>query len=160
MSWKGILSIIVISVIGLAAGCSVMNDFWPAQISPAAYRYAGRDANSVNFWEKNIGSARDLRNDVIDIYTGEQLRLEYLANLNKEKYKHVLDILDLSIKQAEQDRAAAIGTLQQPGWLLAGLLTLLPVGTYLAGWKTMRPQDYTEQEVQDLIAKAKAEKTV
>jgi hypothetical protein len=157
MNWKIVLSVLIIFVIGLAAGCSVMNDLWPAQISPAAYRYAGKDANSVKFWEKNIGSARELRNDVIDFYTGEQLHLEYLANLNKEKYQQVIGFLDLSIKQAEQERAAAIGTLQQPGWLLAGLLTLLPVGSYLAGWRTLWPGHYTEQEVQDVVAKAKTE---
>jgi hypothetical protein len=54
----------------------------------------------------------------------------------------------------------AIGTLQQPGWLLAGLLTLLPVGTYVAGWRTLWPAHYTEEEVQAAIAKAKADATL
>ena len=155
MNWKVVLSVVIIFVMGLAAGCSMMNDFWPAQISSQAVRYTGKDPNSLKWWEKNIGSAREVRNDVIDIYVSQQLFLQYEASLNKEKYQQALDFLDLSIKQAEADRAAAIGTLDKPGWLLAGLLTLLPVGSYLAGWKTQRPQDYNETEMQLEIAKTK-----
>jgi hypothetical protein len=53
---------------------------------------------------------------------------------------------------------SAIGTLAQPGWLLAGLMTLLPVGSFVAGWRTLWPSHYTEEEVQAEIAKAKANK--
>jgi hypothetical protein len=157
MNCKTILSVIVIAAVVFAAGCQVLYDLWPADISPLAVKYAGRDPNSVNLLNSNIHTARNLRNEIIDTYTGEQLRLDYLANLNKEKYQQVIGILDLAIRQAEADRAAAIGTLQQPGWLLTGLLTLLPVGTYLAGWRTLWPSHYTEEEVQAEITKAKAQ---
>jgi hypothetical protein len=151
--------ILVVSGLLLVTGCQFLYDLWPADISPLAVKYVGKDPNSINLLNSNIHTARNLRNEIIDTYTGEQLRLDYLANLNKEKYQQVIGLLDLSIKQAEQDRMAAIGTLQQPGWLLAGLLTLLPVGTYIAGWRTLWPSHYTEEEVQTAIAKAKAETT-
>jgi len=154
-----VVTILVVSVLLLATGCQFVYDLWPADISPLAVKYVGKDPNSINLLNSNIHTARNLRNEIIDTYTGEQLRLDYLANLNKEKYQQVIGLLDLSIKQAEQDRMAAIGTLQQPGWLLAGLLTLLPVGTYIAGWRTLWPSHYTEEEVQTAIAKAKAETT-
>jgi hypothetical protein len=48
----------------------------------------------------------------------------------------------------------AIGTLAQPGWLLAGLMTLLPIGSYVAGWKTLWPSHYTEEEVQAAVQQA------
>ncbi len=48
-----------------------------------------------------------------------------------------------------------VGTLQNPGWLLSSLIALLPVGTYVAGYKTQRPEDYTEAEVKTLIAETK-----
>jgi hypothetical protein len=150
--------ILVVSVLLLTTGCQFLYDFWPADISPLAVKYVGKDPNSINLLNSNIHTARNLRNEIIDTYTDQQLRLEYLANLNKEKYQQVIGLVDLSIKQAEQDRMAAIGTLQQPGWLLAGLLTLLPVGTYIAGWRTLWPSHYTEEEVQTAIAKAKAER--
>lgn len=160
-----VIVILIAFVLLFVSGCQFLYDLWPADISPLAVKYAGRDPNSINLLNSNIRSARNLRNEIIDTYTGEQLRLEYLANLNKEKYQQVLGILDLSIKQAEADRLSAIGTFQQPGWLLAGLLTLLPVGTYIAGWRTLWPAHYTEEEVQAAlrqaqdaaIAKAKAE---
>jgi hypothetical protein len=157
MNWKTILSVIVIAAVAFTAGCQVVYDLWPADISPLAVKYVGKDPNSINLLNSNIHTARNLRNEIIDTYTGEQLRLDYLANLNKEKYQQVIGILDQAISQAEQDRMTAIGTLDKPGWLLAGLLTLLPVGTYIAGWRTLWPSHYTEEEVQAAITKAKAE---
>lgn len=154
-----VITILVVSVLLLVTGCQFLYDLWPADISPLAAKYVGKDPNSINLLNSNIHTARNLRNEIIDTYTGEQLRLDYLANLNKEKYQQVIGILDQSIAQAEADRQAAIGTLQQPGWLLAGLLTLLPVGTYVAGWRTLWPSHYTEEEVQALVAKAKAQTT-
>lgn len=155
MNWKVILACLVLAGVVFATGCQFLYDCWPADISPLAVKYAGREPNSVKWYDKNLHTAGELKNEVIDIYTGEQLRLDYLANLNKEKYQQVLGILDLSIKQAEADRLAAIGTLAQPGWLLTGLLTLLPVGSYVAGWRTLWPAHYTEEEVQAEIAKTK-----
>jgi hypothetical protein len=155
MNWKVILSIVIVAAVIFATGCQFLYDCWPADISPLAVRYAGTEPNSIKWFNKNLHTARELRNQIIDTYIGEQLKLDYLANLNKEKYQMVLGILDLSIRQAEADRMEAIGTLAQPGWLLAGLMTLLPVGTYVAGWRTLWPSHYTEQEVQQEIAKAK-----
>jgi len=154
MNWKVILSVIIVMAVVLASGCQFIYDYWPVEISPLATRYAGRDANSLKWYEKNLHTARELKNEVIDVYIGESLKLDYLANLNKEKYQQVIGLLDLSIKQAEQDRQTLIGTLDQPGWLLTGLLTLLPVGSFVAGWRTLWPSHYTEQEVQAEVAKA------
>jgi hypothetical protein len=154
MNAKVILSIIIVTVVVLVTGCQFAYDFWPAQISPLAVKYAGCDPNSIKWYAQNLHTARELKNQVIDTYIGEQLKLDYLANLNKEKYQQVLGILDLSIKQAEQDRMTAVGTLAQPGWLLTGLLTLLPIGSYVAGWRTLWPSHYTEQEVQTALKQA------
>ncbi|MBU1260004.1 MAG: hypothetical protein KJ757_08035 [Planctomycetes bacterium] len=156
MNWKVILSVIIIASAVLVTGCQFAYDFWPAEISPLAIKYAGREPNSVKWYDKNLHTARELKNQVIDTYIDRQLRLDYLANLNKEKYQQVIGILDLSITQAEQDRQTALGTIAQPGWLLAGLLTLLPVGSYVAGWRTLWPSHYTEEEVKVEIAKAKS----
>jgi hypothetical protein len=49
-----------------------------------------------------------------------------------------------------------IGTLAQPGWFLSGLLSLLPVGSYVLGYRTQRPEDYNEQEFQTEVSKIKA----
>ncbi|HBG27498.1 MAG: hypothetical protein A2Y10_02895 [Planctomycetes bacterium GWF2_41_51] len=155
MNTKIILSAIIVMSVVLVTGCQFAYDFWPAEISPLALKYAGRDVNSICWYEKNLHTANELKSEVIDVYIGESLKLEYLANLNKEKYQQVLGLLDVSIKQAQSDRQSMIGTIQQPGWLLAGLLTLLPVGSYIAGWRTLWPNHYTEQEVQAEIAKAK-----
>jgi len=51
-----------------------------------------------------------------------------------------------------------LGTIEQPGWLLTGLLTLLPIGSYIAGWRTLWPSHYTEEEVKAELQKAAAKK--
>ncbi len=151
MNWRIILSIVIVTVAVLVTGCQFAYDFWPADISPLAVKYTGRDPNSIKWYAQNLHTARELKNQIIDTYIDKQLRLDYLANLNKEKYQQVIGILGLSIKQAEQDRMTTVGTLAQPGWLLTGLLTLLPVGSYVAGWRTLWPSHYTEQEVQTAL---------
>ena len=151
-----LLSIIAVSIV-LVTGCQFAYDFWPAEISPLAVRYAGRDANDIKWYEKNLHTANELKSQVIDVYIGESLKLEYLANLNKEKYQQVLGLLDVSIKKAEADRQALIGTIEQPGWLLTALLTLLPIGSYLAGWRTLWPNHYTEAEVKAEIDRIKGQ---
>jgi hypothetical protein len=78
-----------------------------------------------------------------------------LPILNKENISRYSAILDVSIKQAETDRQSMLGTIEQPGWLLTGLLALLPVGSFVAGWRTLWPSHYTEDEVKAEIAKAK-----
>jgi hypothetical protein len=140
-----------------AAGCQFFYNFWPAEISPLAVKYAGRDANSIAWYARNLKTANEIKSEVINVYIAESLKLEYMANLNKEKYQQVLGLLDVSIKQAEADRQAIIGTMDNPGWLLTGLLTLLPVGSYVAGWRTLWPSHYTEAEVKAEVAKAKTD---
>ena len=94
MNVKTILSIVIITAAVFITGCQFLYDLWPADISPLAVKYAGRDPNSINLLNSNIHTALNLRNEIIDTYTGEQLRLDYLANLNKEKYQQVLGLLD------------------------------------------------------------------
>lgn len=152
---KTIISSIILISVALFTGCQFAYDFWPADISPLAAKYAGRDPNTIKWYQRNLHTANELKNQVVDVYIAENLKLQYLANLNKEKYQQVLGILDVSIKQAEADRQELLGTFTNPGWLLAGLLTLLPVGSYIAGWRTLWPGHYTQEEVNAEIAKAK-----
>lgn len=148
---KTICTIFIITLL-LISGCSVVYDMWPCRISKTTAQYTHNDPNKLNVFNSNVGKAKELRAESSDIYISSQLELEYRANLNKEKYKLVTDFLDTSIVQAEAERSAMIGTLNQPGWMLAGLLSLLPVGSYLYGASKPRPEDYTEAEVQKLLS--------
>jgi hypothetical protein len=148
-------TIAVVSLL-LISGCQLLYDLWPAKVSKTSLIYTGRDPNKYSVLFENVGLAKNLRAEASDIYISSQLDLEYRANLNKEKYKLVIDFLDLSIQQADQERMTMIGTLAQPGWFLSGLLSLLPVGSYVLGYRTQRPEDYNEQEFQTEVSKIKA----
>jgi hypothetical protein len=155
MDWKKTIIIIFIVTLLLISGCQLLYDLWPAKISKTAFTYTGRDPNETCALFQNVGLAKELRAEASDVYITSQLDLEYRANLNKEKYKLVTDFLDTSIAAAESERMSIVGTLQQPGWLLSGLLSLLPVGTFALGYRTQRPEDYNESEVQKLLTEAK-----
>ena len=101
MSWKSVISTIAVLGLLLFAGCQLLYDLWPAEISPLAVKYAGEDPNKINPLYENMRTAKNLRNKIVDVYIEKQLDLEYQANLNKEKYKLALEVLDLAIKQAE-----------------------------------------------------------
>ena len=148
MDYKKAICLILIVTIMLVSGCQMLYDFWPARISKTAIEYTRHDPNEFNLLNKTVAKAKELRSEASDVYITSQLELKYRADLDKEHYKLTADFLDMLIAQAEQERMSAIGTLQQPGWLLSGLLTMLPIGTYLAGYRTQRPEDYTEAEVQ------------
>jgi len=146
--------VLVISILSIS-GCSLLYDLWPAKISKTSLEYTGREPNQISWLGKNVALAKELRAEASDVYITSQLDLEYRGNLNKEKYKLVTDFLDISIAQAELERMNTVGTLQQPGWLLSGLLSLLPVGSYLLGYRTQRPEDYNEDEMRSEITKIK-----
>jgi hypothetical protein len=152
---KIVIPTIAVITLLLISGCQLLYDLWPAKMSKTSLVYTGHDPNKYSFLNENVGLAKSIRSEASDIFISSQLNLEYRANLNKEKYKLVTDFLDTSIQQAEQERMTMIGTLQQPGWLLSGLLSLLPVGSYLLGYRTQRPEDYNEQELQTEISKVK-----
>jgi hypothetical protein len=151
MDYKKAICLILIVTILLVSGCQMLYDFWPAKISKTAIEYTHHEPNQYNLFNKTVATAKELRSEASDVYITSQLELKYKADLDKERYKLTADFLDLSIAQAEQERMFAIGSLQQPGWLLSGLLTMLPVGTFLVGYRTQRPEDYTEDEVQKII---------
>lgn len=155
MDSKKVICLILIITILIISGCQMIYDFWPAKISKTAIIYTHHDPNEYNLLNKNVAAAKELRSEASDVYITSQLELKYRADLDKEHYKLAADFLDLSIAQAEQERISAVGTLQQPGWLLSGLLTMLPVGTYLAGYRTKRPEDYSEDELQKILADKK-----
>jgi hypothetical protein len=158
MDIKKAIPLIVIVTLLSVSGCQLLYDFWPAKVSKTSLEYTHRDPNRYSWINENVRLAKAVRAESSDVYISSQLELEYRANLNKERYKLVTDFLDTSISQAESERSSMIGTLQQPGWMLAGLLSLLPVGTYLAGYRTQRPEDYTEIEVQKLLSDVNSQK--
>lgn len=152
---KSIVCVFVFSLL-IFAGCQVVGNLWPTPISKQALRYAGYEPNAVAFYEKNIGFAEEVKQTALEHYIETEQELLYKSNLNKEKYQLAVKYLDLSIQTAKTERETMIGTLQNPGWLLSSLIALLPVGTYVAGYKTQRPEDYTEAEMKTLLNEAKS----
>jgi len=151
---KTLIAIFVASLL-IFSGCQVLSNLWPTPVSDQALRYIGTEPNSVCFYKKNLGFATNVKQTALDLYISTEEELLYRSNLNKERYRIAMAYLDLSIQQAKSEQTSMIGTLNQPGWLLSSLIALLPVGTYLAGYNTQRPQDYSESEMQAKISENK-----
>lgn len=153
---RTLIAIVVLSSM-IVAGCQVVSNFYPTEISPTAAKYAGRDPNSIKWYDNTLRTAKRIKEEAINKHIGEQLNLDFKMRMDQEKYQQALEIIDRDIAAAEAERDQLLGTLQNPGWLLMGLMTLLPIGSYVAGWRTLWPSHYTQQEVDAEIAKAKSQ---
>lgn len=155
MNAKTISVIVIMMVVLILAGC-IAENYWPANIDPLGKKYVGEDPNKIGFLPigksaSNLAEARILRNKIEQRHYKTQFELEMEIKADNADYKLTAQTSDYNIKSSEASFNEIFGSFSQPGWLGAGLVSLLTFyTTKLYKDATM----YSEQEVKDKTATA------
>jgi hypothetical protein len=138
-------------------GCgSFLDKLTPADVPKPALAYLekdpnkepGKDPNTVGF--SSLYKAREIKNDIIIKHHDVQSDLLYKAEQDKYAYQNARDMIDASIKEAENLQDIVIGNEKQPFSIL-GLLAGATGGGFI-GYRIKRKEDYTEDEVKTEVA--------
>jgi len=129
-------------------GCRTLIDsLTPVIIPEQALQYVGRS----NGWT-SLRDARDIRTNILITHRDKQLELIRNVEDDKYAYEDALQLVEYNIREAEELQALVIGSSEQPFsilGILAGAFPGLAIGSLLL----KRPQDYTKDQVEAIVAK-------
>jgi hypothetical protein len=148
MNKKNLLWVVVILLL-VISGCSIFNDMWPVRKSKVARKYVGKDTEGCPI--TTLAEEKEVRTEVVQKHVLTQLELKYQVSVDKANYDTAMEI-DNNITIAETERDKLIGTVEEPGYLMALLLSATGLGLYGVGKRTQRPEDYNEAEMKAEVA--------
>lgn len=148
-NWKSLLLVCAI-VLLIISGCSTLMDNWPVRKSKMARDYIGQDSSGTSI--TTIAKEKEVMAEVIHKHILTQLELRHLISVDKADHDAAMEI-DNNITIAEAERESMVGSIEKPGWLLGALISVTGIGTYIAGRRTQRPEDYNEAEMEIEVAK-------
>jgi len=131
-----------------ALGCRTLVDsLTPVMVPKQALQYIGRSDG----WT-SLRDARDIRVDILITHRDRQLELIRDVEDDRYAYEDALQLVEYNIREAEELQALVIGSSEQPFsilGILAGAFPGLAIGSLLL----KRPQDYTKDQVEAIVAK-------
>lgn len=148
---KKLLFIVAIALV-IIAGCNGMYDMWPTSAPEDLVEYSEADPNVVSKPWPTLGTVKNLREKAITKHIIAQIDLKHEMEKDTAKYGRAIEQADINITTAQEERAAMVGSIQNPGWLLGALLAATGAGAYFVGYRTQRPEDYNESEHQNAVA--------
>ena len=165
------LGIVLLVIVFIVAGCGMLADLYPAKVPHAAKEYVNNNQSSSVLGEEpaatpekpallhydSVGQLKELKDQAVVKHIEVQIDLKHWMEKDMALYSEAIAASNLNIQQAEAERAATIGTMEKPGWVLMALLGVTGLGAYFTGAKTQRPQDWNETEHQSEIERVKAE---
>jgi len=146
-------TMLVLGIMCVAAlGCRTLVDsLTPVMVPNQALEYVGRSDG----WT-SLRDARDIRVDILITHRDRQLDLIRDIEDDKYAFEDALQLVEYNIKGAEDLQSLIMGSAEQPFsvlGLLAGAFPGLAIGSLLL----KRPQDYTKDQVEAIVAKRLAE---
>jgi len=152
---KSVLIILLCMVVLAVIGCrSLMDELTPIKIDERAMEYAGVEKESLGFI--SLADAEYLRTEIIIKHRDGQLNLKRIAQDDKIKYQDALGFIDANIDEARVLQGILVGNEDNP-YSLLGLLAPMGIAGLVGRQYFRRPGDYTPEEVEVAINKAKLE---
>jgi len=133
-----------------------MDEVTPAIVEDQVFEYTNNDAPH-NFFSRNLVSlaqAKALEDGIIIEHRNEQT--DHLRALEDDKYCYdvALGFVQTSIKSSEQFQQTVVGSESNPLSLL-GLIGMVGAGGFIGKQYFRRPGDYTPEEHEVEVQKAK-----
>jgi hypothetical protein len=141
--------LILITLLAFMAGCSFINDLWPAQIPKDTRIYSNTEPNQIG-WHC-IGKLKELKEECITKNIVTQTNLATQMSLDKSLYSRAIEQANFNITTAEAERNQIVGTISNPGWLLS---LILPAAGAFVGRAATQLTHYSETELQAKLAEA------
>ena len=150
-----IITLLVILVIGVVGCRSLLDDLTPAKIPNRSKEYAEVSPEDIGGFP-SLNDAADTRTEIIIKHRDTQIGLKRRAEDDTMAYKDALGFIDQAIADSYALHAIVIGSPENPISLL-GLLAPLGLGAFAGKELFKRGKDYSPEEYEAGVAKAKTE---
>jgi hypothetical protein len=143
MFYKNFL--LLLAIIIAIAGCSLIESYSPAKIPAELTNYLVVDANQLGW--SCIGKLEDMRGTAIVKNIITQLDCKAIMEKDEALYKIAIEQANMNIESAKAEWSVAVGTVNQPGWLMSALIG---AGGLLGGRFLTQLTHYSETEVEQI----------
>ena len=150
-----IVTLLLVLVIGIVGCRALLDDLTPAKIPERSKEYAEVTPEDIGSFP-SLGDAADTRTEIIIKHRDTQIGLKRLAEDDTMAYKDALGFIDQAIADSYALQAIVIGGPENPISLL-GLLAPLGLGAFAGKELFKRGKDYSPEEYEAGVAKAKVE---
>jgi len=150
-----LLTLLVILVVGVVGCRALLDEITPARIPDRSKDYAEVNPEDIGGFP-SLNDATDTRVEIIIKHRDTQIGLKRRAEDDTMAYKDALGFIDQAITDSYALQALVIGSPENPISLL-GLLAPLGLGALAGKELFKRGKDYSPQEYEAGIAKAKVE---
>lgn len=150
-----IVTLLLVLVIGIVGCRALLDDLTPAKIPERSKEYAEVTPEDIGGFP-SLNDAADTRVEIIIKHRDTQIDLRRLAEDDTMAYKDALGFIDQAIADSYVLQAIVIGSPENPISLL-GLLAPLGLGAFAGKELFKRGKDYSPEEYEAGVAKAKVE---
>ncbi len=149
------VTLLLVLVIGIVGCRALLDDLTPAKIPERSKEYAEVTPEDIGGFP-SLGDATDTRVEIIIKHRDTQIGLKRRAEDDTMAYKDALGFIDQAIADSYALQAIVIGSPENPISLL-GLLAPLGLGAFAGGSLIKRGKDYSPEQYETAVAKAKLE---
>ncbi len=150
-----IVTLLLVLVVGIVGCRALLDDLTPAKIPERSKEYAEVTPEDIGSFP-SLGDATDTRVEIIIKHRDTQIGLKRRAEDDTMAYKDALGFIDQAIADSYTLQAIVIGSPENPISLL-GLLAPLGLGAFAGKELFKRGKDYSPEEYEAGVAKAKVE---
>ncbi len=148
-----LVSIGLITVIGLLGCRTIVDSMTPATIDKRAKTYSEVPDQEIGTW-KSLNDAVEVKKEIIIKHRDTQIDLKRLAQDDKILYKDAIGFIDANIQESSDLQGLVVGSPDNPFSIL-GMLAPLGLGAVAGSVFIKRRNDYTPEEYEAGVAKAK-----
>ena len=150
-----VITLLLVLVVGIVGCRALLDDLTPAKIPERSKEYAEVTPEDIGGFP-SLGDATDTRVEIIIKHRDTQIGLKRRAEDDTMAYKDALGFIDQAIADSYALQAIVIGSPENPISLL-GLLAPLGLGAFAGKELFKRGKDYSPEEYEAGVAKAKVE---
>lgn len=151
-----VVAVLLTAVIGLLGCRSLIDSATPVDIDRRAKDYSQVDPNFIGDWE-SLNDAKEVRTEIIIKHRDKQIDLKRLAQDDSTLYKDAIGFIDGNIAEAVELQGLVIGSPESP-FSIMGMLAPLGIGAIAGSVLIKRKEDYSPEQYEAAVAKAKVKK--